>query len=141
MPLTFDLDHVALAALDTSGALRFLTGVLGAPNLEQRIVGFRDGVKGTKIEILPVQPTPFLDCTNAGLASAPSGNRLLDFARAGWRRVGPVLASLVGPARLVAAPLNGSLPVIAQPVHRNCVVPCTSGVGTVLVSAAPYTLV
>ena len=57
------------------------------------------------LEILPVQPTPFLDCTNAGLAVAPSGNRLLDFARAGWRRVGPVLASLVGPSRLVAAPL------------------------------------
>ena len=37
------------------GKVAVLTGVLGAPNLEQRIVGFRDGVKGTKITILPVQ--------------------------------------------------------------------------------------
>ena len=41
--------------LPSGGKVAVLTGVLGAPNLEQRIVGFRDGVKGTKIEILPVQ--------------------------------------------------------------------------------------
>ncbi len=41
--------------LPNGGKVAILTGVLGAPNLEQRIVGFRDGVKDTKIEILPVQ--------------------------------------------------------------------------------------
>jgi len=41
--------------LPKGGKVAVLTGVLGAPNLEQRIVGFRDGVKGTKIQILPVQ--------------------------------------------------------------------------------------
>ncbi len=41
--------------LPNGGKVAILTGVLGAPNLEQRIVGFRDGVKGTKIQILPVQ--------------------------------------------------------------------------------------
>jgi ribose transport system substrate-binding protein len=41
--------------LPNGGKVAILTGVLGAPNLEQRIVGFRDGTKGTKIEILPVQ--------------------------------------------------------------------------------------
>ena len=41
--------------LPSGGKVAVLTGVLGAPNLEQRIVGFRDGVKGTKIVILPVQ--------------------------------------------------------------------------------------
>jgi len=41
--------------LPSGGKVAVLTGVLGAPNLEQRIVGFRDGVKGSKIEILPVQ--------------------------------------------------------------------------------------
>jgi ribose transport system substrate-binding protein len=41
--------------LPAGGKVAVLTGVLGAPNLEQRIVGFRDGVKGTKITILPVQ--------------------------------------------------------------------------------------
>lgn len=41
--------------LPAGGKVAVLTGVLGAPNLEQRIVGFRDGVKGTKIMILPVQ--------------------------------------------------------------------------------------
>jgi len=57
------------------------------------------------IEILPLQPAPFLDCSNVATALAPSGNRLLDFARAGWRRVGPVLASILSPQRLNAAPL------------------------------------
>lgn len=55
------------------------------------------------IEILPLQPAPFLDCTDAGLSLAPSGNRLLDFARAGWRRLGPALASILGPSKLMAA--------------------------------------
>ena len=42
MPLTFDLDHVALAALDTSGALRFLTGPLGGTVIfGGHSVGFR----------------------------------------------------------------------------------------------------
>lgn len=37
------------------GKVAILTGVLGAPNLEQRIVGFKEGVEGTNIEVLPVQ--------------------------------------------------------------------------------------
>jgi ribose transport system substrate-binding protein len=41
--------------LPRGGKVAILTGVLGAPNLEQRIVGFKDGVKGTKIVVLPVQ--------------------------------------------------------------------------------------
>jgi ribose transport system substrate-binding protein len=41
--------------LPSGGKVAVLTGVLGAPNLEQRIVGFREGVKGTKIVVLPVQ--------------------------------------------------------------------------------------
>lgn len=41
--------------LPNGGKVAILTGVLGAPNLEQRIVGFKEGVQGTKIEILPVQ--------------------------------------------------------------------------------------
>lgn len=41
--------------LPDGGKVAILTGVLGAPNLEQRIVGFNEGIEGTKIEVLPVQ--------------------------------------------------------------------------------------
>lgn len=41
--------------LPDGGKVAILTGVLGAPNLEQRITGFKEAVKGTKIEVLPVQ--------------------------------------------------------------------------------------
>jgi len=41
--------------LPKGGKVAVLTGVLGAPNLEQRIVGFKDGVKGSKIVVLPIQ--------------------------------------------------------------------------------------
>ncbi|NRF95673.1 sugar-binding protein [Paenibacillus frigoriresistens] len=41
--------------LPNGGKVAVLTGILGAPNLEQRIVGFKDGVKGSNIEVLPVQ--------------------------------------------------------------------------------------
>ena len=41
--------------LPKGGKVAVLTGVLGAPNLEQRIVGFKDGIKGSKIVALPVQ--------------------------------------------------------------------------------------
>jgi len=41
--------------LPKGGKVAILTGVLGAPNLEQRIVGFKDGIKGSKIVALPVQ--------------------------------------------------------------------------------------
>jgi len=42
VPLTFDLDHVALAAADTSAALRFLTGPLGGTVIfGGQSVGFR----------------------------------------------------------------------------------------------------
>ncbi|MEG2597455.1 MAG: sugar-binding protein [Oscillospiraceae bacterium] len=44
-----------LKALPDGGKVAILTGVLGAPNLEARITGFKDAVKGSKIEVLPVQ--------------------------------------------------------------------------------------
>lgn len=41
--------------LPNGGKVAILTGVLGAPNLEQRIVGFKEGVEGTNIEVISVQ--------------------------------------------------------------------------------------
>jgi ribose transport system substrate-binding protein len=41
--------------LPDGGKVAILTGVLGAPNLELRIVGFKKSVAGTNIELLPVQ--------------------------------------------------------------------------------------
>lgn len=41
--------------LPDGGKVAILTGVLGAPNLEERIRGFQENVEGTKIEVLPVQ--------------------------------------------------------------------------------------
>ncbi|MCQ2437604.1 MAG: sugar-binding protein [Clostridia bacterium] len=37
------------------GKVAILTGVLGAPNLEERIRGFKETVEGTNIEVMPVQ--------------------------------------------------------------------------------------
>ena len=44
-----------LKALPDGGKVAILTGVLGAPNLEERITGFKDAVEGSNIEVLPVQ--------------------------------------------------------------------------------------
>lgn len=41
--------------LPDGGKVAILTGVLGAPNLELRIVGFKKSVEGTNIELLPIQ--------------------------------------------------------------------------------------
>ena len=41
--------------LPNGGKVAILTGVLGAPNLEERIQGFKEAAKGSKLEILPVQ--------------------------------------------------------------------------------------
>jgi hypothetical protein len=60
------------------------------------------------IEILPLAPAPFLDCSGAAIGALPTGNALFDLARAGWRRVGPVLTSLIAPTKLMAAPYFAS---------------------------------
>jgi hypothetical protein len=59
------------------------------------------------IEILPLHEVPFLDCSDATLAAVPTGIPLFDFARAGWRTVSPVLASLLLPQRLMAFATSG----------------------------------
>ena len=41
--------------LPEGGKVAILTGVLGAPNLEERIRGFQENVEGTAIEVMPVQ--------------------------------------------------------------------------------------
>lgn len=41
--------------LPQGGNIALLTGILGAPNLEERIQGFRDGIKGTNIKIVSIQ--------------------------------------------------------------------------------------
>lgn len=41
--------------LPNGGKVAILTGVLGAPNLEERIKGFKDAAKGSKLQVLPVQ--------------------------------------------------------------------------------------
>lgn len=41
--------------LPDGGKVAILTGVLGAPNLEERIRGFQETVAGTNIEVMPVQ--------------------------------------------------------------------------------------
>lgn len=37
------------------GKVAILTGVLGAPNLEERIRGFKEAVEGSNIEVMPIQ--------------------------------------------------------------------------------------
>ncbi len=59
------------------------------------------------IQILPIQPAPFLDCTLADVQVAASANPLFQFARAGWRTLRPVLASLFLPDRLMAFATSG----------------------------------
>jgi len=44
-----------LELLPEGGKVAILTGVLGAPNLEERIRGFQENVEGTAIEVMPVQ--------------------------------------------------------------------------------------
>lgn len=55
----YEIGHLAgeemMAALPDGGKVAILTGVLGAPNLEERITGFKDAVEGSNIEVLPVQ--------------------------------------------------------------------------------------
>lgn len=41
--------------LPEGGKVAVLTGVLGAPNLEERIRGFKEAVAGTNIEVMPIQ--------------------------------------------------------------------------------------
>ena len=41
--------------LPDGGKVAILTGVLGAPNLEERIRGFKETVEGSNIEVMPVQ--------------------------------------------------------------------------------------
>jgi hypothetical protein len=55
------------------------------------------------IEILPLVPAPFLDCTNADVIGLGSANPLANFALAGWRAIRPALSRLVMPERLFAA--------------------------------------
>ena len=55
------------------------------------------------IEVLPFQPAPFLDCTNAGLSAAPSSGRLDVLARGGSRLLTRALAALFAPRLLYAA--------------------------------------
>jgi hypothetical protein len=56
------------------------------------------------IEILPLAPAPFLDCTNADvIIGAGSANPFANFALKGWRAVRPVLQSLLLPEPLHAA--------------------------------------
>ena len=59
------------------------------------------------IEILPLQPAPFLDCSGADLSFVPSANPLFAFAQAGWRTVRPVLSSIFLPPRLMAFATSG----------------------------------
>jgi hypothetical protein len=55
------------------------------------------------IEILPLVPAPFLDCTNADVIGLGSKNPLANLALKGWRAVRPVLSRLVMPEQLLAA--------------------------------------
>ena len=41
--------------LPDGGKVAILTGVLGAPNLEERIRGFKETVEGSNIEVMPIQ--------------------------------------------------------------------------------------
>ena len=55
------------------------------------------------IEILPLAPAPFLDCTNANVTGLRSANPLANLAYAGWRAVRPLVQSLFMPDRLMAS--------------------------------------
>ncbi len=59
------------------------------------------------IQILPLTPAPFLDCSGADIAAGPSASRLSEFASAGWRTVRPMLASLFLPDKLMAFATSG----------------------------------
>ena len=55
------------------------------------------------IEILPYAPAPFLNCTNADVSALRSTNPLANLALAGWRAIRPILSTVLGPDRLMAA--------------------------------------
>lgn len=55
------------------------------------------------VEILPLVPAPFLDCTNAQLMGASSANPFANLAMLGWRAIRPTLRSLMLPEALQAA--------------------------------------
>ncbi len=46
------------------------------------------------IEILPIAPVDFLDCTDADIGLAPAGSRWMQLARGGFARLGQALAVL-----------------------------------------------
>ena len=55
------------------------------------------------IEILPLVPAPFVDCTNATTIGMRSSNPLANLALGAWRTARHAVASLVTPAPLMAA--------------------------------------
>ena len=55
------------------------------------------------IEILPLAPAPFLDCTNADVIGLRSSNALFNLALQGWRAARSALGQLFSPERLMAA--------------------------------------
>jgi methylmalonyl-CoA/ethylmalonyl-CoA epimerase len=87
MPLTTDLDHVALAADDTAPAMRFLTGVLGGTVLSGgHAFGFRpvqvlvgDLTGGMKVELLEPWETERNDFLARFVARSGAGPHHLTF--------------------------------------------------------------
>jgi Big-like domain-containing protein len=61
----------------------------------------------TTIEILPIVPAPFLDCSNASLSLGPNPT-LRQFANWGLGQVGRALQSVLMPAQLSAASVLGT---------------------------------
>ena len=55
------------------------------------------------IEILPLVPAPFLDCTDADVIGLRPTNPLANLALGGWRAARSALGSLFSPERLMAA--------------------------------------
>jgi methylmalonyl-CoA/ethylmalonyl-CoA epimerase len=89
MPEQYDLDHVALAAADTSGALRFLTGELGGTILfGGQAIGFRpmqvwvgtdDARDGMAVELLEPWDTERNDFLTRFVARHGAGPHHLTF--------------------------------------------------------------
>jgi hypothetical protein len=59
------------------------------------------------IEILPLVPAPFLDCTNATIIGLRSANPLVNLALGAWRTTRSALTSLFSPEPLMAAATGG----------------------------------
>jgi hypothetical protein len=55
------------------------------------------------IEILPLVPAPFLDCTDADVIGLRPSNPLANLALGGWRATRSALTALFSPERLMAA--------------------------------------